>query len=247
MSTVCVQCGRRVEGEEMAFCPYCGAKLAADASGACGKDGTKEEGEGRRWVRKALAMTAYPDRKRILLQGLAACPGDREILWELLFIGEEEKKKRGFALDFSIIKSYILSIYLNPGDFSSEQRERMRARLFEDPQLRACLALFEDPEQKQREYIRRLCREYVEIFLEGNSRIMGKWFGFQLDRNREKKLAAPVGEMIRRIRADDHLTPEQRELLWKSMADAYAARTGGSTEYLDSLLPQGNAQSNPGD
>ena len=231
MNITCVQCGKKIDGEGMAFCPYCGAKLPEETKPA---EPLNEEAE--KWIRKALAVTSFPERKKILLQGLNACPDSREIKWELLFVGEEEPKKRPFALDFSIIKCYILEIYRSPGDFSEDRRNKMRARLFDDPQLLETCALFDDPAQKQREYIQRLCREYTEIFLEGNNQVMGNWFGIRLDRNKEKKLAMPVADMIKRMRKDEKLSPEQRELLVQAMVQAYAGKTGGKMEYLDSLL-----------
>ena len=231
MNMTCMQCGKQINGEGMAFCPYCGAKLPEVTNPA---ETVNEEAE--KWVRKAMAVTSFPERKKILLQGLNACPDSREIKWELLFVGTEEPKKRAFALDFSIIKCYILEFYRTPGDFSEDRRNRMRAQLFDDPQLRETCALFDDPEQKQREYIQRLCREYLEIFLEGNNQVMGSWFGIRLERNKEKKLAVPVADMIKRMKADEKLSPEQREQLVQAMCQAYAGKAGGRMEYLDALL-----------
>ena len=62
---------------------------------------------------------------------------------------------------------------------------------------------------------------------------MGNIFGFRIDRNKEKKLAVPVGEMIARIKADEKLSPQQREQLWKTLYQAYGARMNGKMEYLD--------------
>ena len=112
----------------------------------------------------------------------------------------------------------------------------MRSQLFEAPQLVSCLQKFEDPKQKQQEYLLRLCREYTEIFLEGDSQVMGKLFGFSLERNKEKRLAVPAAQMIERMKADEKLTPEQREQLWKAMYQAYAVRAQGNTQYLDEQL-----------
>ena len=226
---ICSRCGKTIEVEGVAFCPYCGAKLETETA----PDARNEEAE--KWISKALSMKSYPERKKILQKGLEACPDSREIRWEMLFIGEpEEKRPRG--IDFSIIKSWILEIYRVPGDFSAERRDRMRAQLFDAPELKECFALFEHPEDKQREYLQRLCREYVELFLEGSNLIMGNIFGFRLERNKKKKLAVPVAEMIVRIKADEKLLPEQREQLWKAMYQAYGARTGGKTEYLDEMI-----------
>ena len=229
MSTICRQCGKTIEGKGMAFCPYCGAKLAET-------DIPEERNaEAEKWISKALSVPSYPDRKKILLKGLEACPDSLEIRWEMLFIGEEGPKK-GKVINYSIIKSWVLEIYWKPKVFSTEQKDRMRAELFDAPQLKETLALFEDPERKQEEYIQRLCREYVELFLEGNNQVMGNIFGFQIGKNKDRKLAAPVAQMIRNIRADEKLNPEQQEMLRRALYLAYSARTGGGTEHLDAAL-----------
>ena len=229
MSITCIQCGKQIEGEGAVFCPFCGTKLTQETA----PDVQNEEAE--KWVRKALASSSYPERKKILMKGLETCPGNREIVWELLFIGEPETK-RTKGIDFSIIKSWILEIYRKPGDFSDEKRERMRAQFFDAPELQQALSLFEHPEEKQQEYLQRLCNEYIELFLEGSNLVMGNIFGFRTERNKEKKLAVPVAEMIARIRADEKLLPEQREQLWKAMYQAFNVHTGGQTAYLDERI-----------
>lgn len=229
MSIKCGQCGKTIEGEGMAFCPYCGTKLEIKNP----EQPRNEEAE--KWIRKAMAVSSYPERKKILKKGLDACPGSREIEWELLFVGEEEKK-HGRTFDFSIIKCWALDFYRDPHNFSEGKRDKMRLCLFEAPELKQCLSRFEQPEEKQREYLQRLCREYVELFLEGSNQVMGNIFGFHTERNKEKKLAVPVASMIERIRKDEKLLPEQREQLWKALYQGYAARTGGKTEYLDERL-----------
>ena len=226
---ICEKCGKTIEVEGVAFCPYCGSKLAVN-------NPPEERNEAaERWIRETQATTSYPKRKEILLKGQQACPDSREIAWELLFIGEPEPK-RTRSFDFSVIKCWILEMYRVPGDFTNEKKDRMRAQLFDAPELVQTLQLFDDPEKKQQEYLLRLCEEYVALFLEGNNRIMGNIFGFQIDRNREKKLAAPVAEMIGRIRKDEKLLPEQREQLWKALYQGYAARVNEKTEYIDALL-----------
>ena len=229
MGIICNQCGKEIEGEGMSFCPYCGAKLTKEQAPET------RNAEAENWVKKALSVASYPERKIILSKGLEACPDSLEIRWELLFIGEPETK-RTKGIDFSIIKSWILEMYRQPGDFSEEKRERMRAQFFDAPELVRTLNLFADPEEKQREYLQRLCREYVELFLEGSNQVMGNIFGFRLERNKEKRLAVPVAQMISRIRADEKLSPEQREQLWKALYQAYGTRTGGKMEHLDAAL-----------
>ena len=229
MNRICGQCGKMITEEDAVFCPYCGAKLTAEPVAEIRNE------EAEKWVRKALATTSYPDRKKILLEGLKACPDSREIAWELLFVGEEPQKK-GWGIDFSIIQCWVLEIYRDPKAFSETKRDQMRTQLFDASRLTGTLQMFEDPEAKQQEYLQRLCRDYVELFLEGSNLVMGNIFGFRMERNKERKLAVPVAEMIGRIRADEKLLPEQREQLWKAMYQGYGARTGGKMEYLDELL-----------
>lgn len=227
---ICARCGKPLEGEGMLFCPYCGEKLAAREAASP----EAPNAEAQQWIQKALAVSSYPERKKILQQGLAACPGDREIEWEMLFVGEPQKRRR--AMDFSIIKCWILDIYHRPKDFSEEETDRMRAQLFDAPELARQLERYADPESRLQEYLSRLCREYLDIFLEGSNSVMGNWFGFQIGSNRDKKLAAPVAQMIERIRTDEKLSPERREQLWKTLYQAYAAKTDGKTGYLDQCL-----------
>lgn len=227
----CRQCGRIIADSGISFCPYCGAKLETPAETS--PELRNEEAE--KWVRKAQEVASYPERKKILERGLKACPDSREIAWELLFIGEPQSKKK-WAVDFSVIKSWILEIYWKPKDFSEVKKAELRAQLFDAPELKACFDRFENPEEKQKEYLLRLCREYVELFLEGSNQVMGNIFGFQLERNKEKKVAVPVAEMIGRIRTDEKLLPEQREQLWKALYQGYTAWANGKTEYLDEQL-----------
>ena len=231
MNRTCNHCGRIIEGEGMAFCPYCGEKLAEQHQAP--EEALSEAEE--KWIRKAMAVASYPERKKILQKGLEECPDSRALEWEMLFIGEQPKK-RPRSVDFSIIKSYVLEIYWKPGDFSEEQRDAMRSWFFDAPALVRCLNRFENPEDKQREYLLRLCREYVELFLEGSNQVMGSLFGFRMEKNKEKKVAEPVAEMIARIRKDEKLLPQQREQLWKALYQSYAAWANGKTEYLDERL-----------
>ena len=228
MSIICRQCGRTIETEGVAFCPYCGTKLEAATH-------VTETPEEEKWLRKAAQVKSYPERREILLKGRKECPDSREIRWELLFTGEQEDKRR-WTVDFSVIKCWVLEMYRKPGDFTEEKRNRMREKLFEDPELKECLEMYGDPEGKQREYLQRLSREYVELFLEGSNEVMGSFLGFHSDRNKDKKLAVPVAEMIKRVREDEKLSTDQREQLWKALYQGYAARNGGRTEYLDERL-----------
>ena len=84
------------------------------------------------------------------------------------------KAQRG-KLDFSIIKSFLLETYRKPGEFQDTARAEMRREIFHDPQLTKCLQLSGTPEATLEAYAQRLCLDYVEIFLEGDSRISRCW------------------------------------------------------------------------
>ena len=228
MSAVCKHCGKTVEGTGLSFCPFCGAKLEGQKE--------KPDTEAEQWIRKAMAVTSLPKRKEILEAALKACPDSREIRWEMLFIGEKDPKPPKGRMDFSIIKSSILQMYRFPDDYPDDKKETMRAQLFTDPKLISTLQLFGDPEAKHREYLERLCQEYIEVFMEDDNRLMNNFLGFRLSKNKEKLLAAPCAAIIGRIRTDTGLTGEQRSLLADVFYRAFSVRMSGKTEYLDAEL-----------
>lgn len=210
---ICNKCGKKITGEGMAFCPYCGSKIAVAEE----KEVSREAAE---WIAKAMKKTSLPDRKVILEEAKKACPDDPAIDWELLFIGTPDPKPKRGSIDFSIIKSWALQMYRNPGDFSMERKDAMRRELFDSPQLLAVLATYEDPEAKHREYLERLCREYVDIFLKEDSRLMGTIFGIRFGRNRDKVIGETMEAMMVQVEADENLTAEQKQMLQEAMRKA---------------------------
>lgn len=210
---ICNQCGKEIAGEGISFCPYCGTKLAQPKGKAVSP-------EAEEWIRKALRVTSIPERKKILEEAKRACPDDPAIDWELLFVGTPEPKPPRGRIDFSIIKSWLLQIWRKPGDFPEAKRDAMREELFDSPQLQRTLAAYANPEEKMREYLERLCREYITIFLKEDNQLMGNIFGLRIGRNRDKILAGAVEEMIRRIETDNHLTEERQKMLADAMRQA---------------------------
>ena len=230
MKAVCEKCGRTAEGEGIAFCQYCGGKLkAADIPG------NPQNPEAAQWIERALREQTLPKRKAVLDEARKLFPDDRDIARELLFIGKPVKNRRDG--DFFIIKSYLLQFYRKPAEFPENMRAEMRRELFEGEELQVYLAGEGNPRQAMEDYLCRICREYIEIFLEGDSKVMGSIFGFRLERAPEKAAAKPAAEMIVKMKADGQLHPEQREMLWQAMYRAFAERYAGKTEHLDALLP----------
>ena len=82
---ICNKCGKEIQGEEIAFCPYCGTRLKMAEKPQISK--TAEE-----WVDRAMKTTSLPERKKILEEAQRVCPDDPAIEWELLFIGTPDPK-----------------------------------------------------------------------------------------------------------------------------------------------------------
>ncbi|MBO7663926.1 MAG: zinc ribbon domain-containing protein [Clostridia bacterium] len=226
----CRQCQKSIEMDGTVFCPYCGSRLVTEETGEA------QENEAKKWLTKALAVTSFPERKKILQQGLQQVPDSKLLQWELLFIGEPVRKPPKGRLDYSIIKCWILQIYLKPEEFTPDEKTAMREKLFDDPQLNRTAAMFGDPEKKKEEYLERICRDYIAVFMEEDNRLMGSIFGFKREKNREKYLAGPAADMIRRMKTDDGLTADQREQLANTFYRAFSQRMNGKTAFLDEAL-----------
>ena len=221
----CGKCGKEIGTTGASFCPFCGAAIAPAPE-------TPEEV--LTWLEKADAQDDYHLKAKILNEAAQAIPDCFEIEWERLFIGHERPRKG--AVDFSIIKCYLLHMYLTPGDFNTQRKAENRLELFEDPQLLRCLQLSADPEKALTDYLHRLSLDFIRIFLEGSNKYMGNFLGFTLSRNRARTLARPVASMLKAIDADGLLPADRREKLYACFRDAYAEYAAGETRWLDELL-----------
>lgn len=227
MSMICPRCKKQLDVESAAFCPFCGATLSAPP------ERTADPGV-EKWLRKAAEVTAMPEKRKILLQAQAEYPDCFPIEWELLFIGHEKKRK--WKMEFSIIKSFLLEIYRTPEDFSEERRAQDRREIFEDPQLLHCLDLAEDRDAAMAKYLNRLCREYIDIFLEGDSRTYRTFLGFRLERKPEKALSEAAAYVLRGILKDQQLSLEERDMLYKAFYQALSEKLNGNTEWLEQAM-----------
>ena len=224
---ICVKCGRTIEPSGAAFCPFCGTPAETRSNGP--------GPEAEKWLRQAVNTVSYPEKEKILLRAREACPDCFEIEWELLFIGKKKKAARG-RIDFSLIRSYLLEIYLTPEEFSDAERDQMRSELFANDQLERCRRLSGDPERMTEEYLHRLCREFIDLFMEGDSRIVRTLFGFRLDRNTDRVLSLHGAGVLARIRQDAALEPEQKDLLYQAFYRALSEKLEGRTQYLEEAL-----------
>lgn len=224
---ICSHCGKNVQPADAAFCPYCGAVMAAK---------TAELPEGAKRALKEADKLTDPVRKHaLLLQAEKDYPDCLEIAEALLFHGRlHERNPRN--LDFTVIKCYLWHMYLTPTDFSEEQKQKMREEFFSHPQLLRCLALAPDENTFLRRYLKRLGCEFVSLFLKGSNRFTRTLFGFRFDNRMSRVLAQPVAMMICQIRADDLLLPQQRALLAEAIYAAFLTETGGEPQWVNEEL-----------
>lgn len=218
----CPACRKALPVEGAAFCPYCGAPVAPMEA---------VPAEIKRLMDEA-AQAADPVKKhKLLLEAREKCPDCLAVERELLHLGRlyERNPKRP---SYDVIKCHLLHFYLTPKDFSPERKAAMRDELFEHEQLRRCQSLAPDAEQFTREYLERLCGEFIQLFLEGSTRYTSSIFGFSLSRNLPKQLAAPAAEMLAGVWSDENLPYERRAMLASAFFKAFSSRMGGDTEHL---------------
>ncbi len=225
MKMICPQCGKSSVTEEGLFCPFCGSRLEPEEK----KDSVSAEE--KRWLEKADQTQNVIEREKILLKAREACPDSYPIEWELLFIGHERKERN--RVDYSRIKCYLLHMYFEPEIFSSARMEENRQELFGDPQLQKCLKMSGTPDQTLSEYLLRLSREYIDIFLAHDARINRTFLGFHVERNLDKTLSRVGANMLIRIRDDELLSTEHRGQLYCAFYQAMSEQLGGRTSQLD--------------
>ena len=218
--TLCPTCHKAVGAAEgAAFCPYCGGKLAA--AGPDLADVISEPNPVIKHERLLALREQYPD--------------SLEVAEELLMLGRlYERGKKG--LDFSIIKCYVLNVYLEPDTLREDKREELRREIFSHPDLERCLSLSGDGELFLRRYLTRLSEDFIRLFLKGSTRYMHSIFGFTSEGKAPKYLALPAAGMLRAMHRDGALTGAQRRLLTQAFYAAFARQMNGETKYLDELL-----------
>jgi hypothetical protein len=200
------------------------------------KSAAAQEPEAVRAALKKVEETTDPRKKFELLRAAEQeYPQSLGVARELLFLGRLHERG-GRNVDFSIIKCFLLMVYLEPGQFTKQRRDELRNELFHHPQLEKCLSLCEDQESFLRQYLLRMAGDFIVLFLRGDSRYMRRIFGFGLDSRAPKLLADPVAGMIQRIQDDEALSPEQRDMLSRTVYQAFAKDMSQDTQWLDEKL-----------
>lgn len=220
---ICPRCRREIVQPQAAFCPFCGSRLT--------EEGIPLPKGAADLLQKASQQPNNRKKLALLRQAREMYPDSLAVEEEWLFQGKLPEKT-ALVLDYSGIKCHLLHLYLTPEAFDEARQAAMREELFGDPQLLRCLSLADSPEAFTAHYLERLCREFIQVFLMGSNEYMPRFMGFQVERNAARVLAKPTAQMLRAIRGDDALTPEQRAGLSAAMEAAFAAECGGDMRWL---------------
>ncbi|MCL1796202.1 MAG: zinc-ribbon domain-containing protein [Clostridia bacterium] len=213
----CNQCGHQMADEEAKFCSRCGAPMTETISAAPSL------------FSQRIAKETKPDRKYAIIQEtLRENPDDFEANEALLFLGSLHERRRGRTIDFSVIKCNLLCIYDCPETLSSEAYESKHRELYEGEQLNRTRALAKNPAAYYDAYLLRMAREYIDLFIRGDTRYATWGFGFarSID-SLAKSCAEPVKRMIERVRADDRLSDATREQMARALSAGYAGAFPG--------------------
>lgn len=231
---ICPHCSREIEQQAALFCPFCGSSVS---------DTVLREGEPPEVKERLRALEDMNDlrkKHRLLLELEKEYPQSLLIAQEILMLGRLYERDKQ-AADFSIIKSYLLQLYLTPNQFKQDKQDAMREELFAHPQLLRCLSLCEEETAFLRTYLQRLSSEFIKLFLRGNSQYMRTFFGFTQHNRAPRYLAVPAARMLQNMLEDDGLAPARRELLAQSFYQAFSREMSGETEWLDKALEERGA------
>ncbi len=193
-----------------------------------------------------LADTADDPRavRHALLAAEAQSPADEEVQRRLILLGrlhERDPKKP----DFSVIKSYLLHAFEHPGDHPPQQERAMARELFDDQRLVRVMGISPDPRAFLRRVLEDLSREYVRIFLLGDSRHVPRLLGLTMRHSAGKYAARPASDVIANIYQSPYLSQEEAHTLARAFYRGFYLEMREDTRELDLLLgPQLRAQLN---
>lgn len=223
----CAHCGKTMragEGEKPRLCPYCGKPYAAESQAASEPSALD--------IR--LKAERNPKKKYSMIQdALQKSPDDFFANRALLYHGRLHEPMRGRHLDFSIIKSHLLSIFDTPEKYTQAQVEEKARELLHDPQLEKTMALAPDAEAFYAEYLSHLAFEYVDLFIRGDSKYSHVAFGFGRSPHATARACAePARRMLQAIGDSDLLDAKARALLLSAIREAYAKVFAGYGDML---------------
>lgn len=177
-----------------------------------------------------------PVRKhQLLLRARDLDKDNLKVQHALLMLGRlyERDVKR---VDFSVIKCYILHVYEHPEQHGEEDIRQKTRELFDDAQLKTCLALAPHPESYLRDYLEELSLEYIRLFLAGDSSNVPSLFGITRKHSVARYLAKPMADIIENMLSSAYLRMQEQQLAAGMFYRACHRYLNGQTEDLDRQL-----------
>ena len=223
----CEKCGESMqaqEGKTPRLCPFCGSPYAEEADPLAPSP-----------LDAQLSQVRDPKKKyRMIQEALSAAPDDFAVNRALLFHGRLHEPMRGRGIDFSIIKSHLLSVFETPEAYDDATLSGKYDELLRGPQLQKTMALAPDPQAFFEAYLRRLAWEYVDLFIRGDSRNSQTIFGFSRSPDSTaRRCAWPVRRMLNAIRDSGRLDEKTRALLLDAVREGYLGLFPGFAGLLE--------------
>lgn len=232
ITRTCAYCGGKVHAEgdrPLTICPY------------CAKPFPEEEKVSSSDLEKRLKAMDSPKKKyKLIMEALQNDPDDFEANKALLYHGRLHEPMKGSGVDYSIIKSHLLSVLEYPETYREEILREKYEELLRGPQLLKTMRLAPDAESFFWTYLRRLAFEYIDLFIRGDSRYNRSAFGiFRSNSTIARKCAVPVRRMLQNVKSTPYLDDTQRMILKDAIIDGYHVSFPGAEEQLISDDPPG--------
>lgn len=165
----CTKCGMETlyETQRPRFCSACGQPFENDFSALTDRGMAENEAKKQALLYRARSEEDAAARHALLLKAREEFPDDYEIEMEILCQGR--LYERGGQADFYRIPYWPLNALEKPKEFSEKERKKMLSVFFENPELARVRALVGDDGRFWNDYMRRMAREYVSLFIASSS------------------------------------------------------------------------------
>ena len=207
-------------------CPKCGKETLYGESrprfcSACGQPFESEcrSSDSRAFLNRARAEEDAAAKYALLTEARGKFPNDYEIEMEILCLGR--LYERGGRADFYRIPYWPLNALERPKEFSEKERKKMLSAFFENPDLRRVMALAKDEAAFWNDYMRRMAREYVALFIASNN-ANTLLLGFRRrETDRMKRCAASLTGMLIHTEESPLVPEAARAPLLNGLWDAF--------------------------
>ena len=162
-------------------------------------------------------------------------PTDLRIQKELLLRGDLHKRDSR-NITFFVIKCYLLHGFEHPEKHSEDEKKMMARDLFDHERVHKCLAIAPDRTEFLKDYLYDLCREYVRLFIAGDTSHTRALLGITIASRQPLYLSIPAFDVLNNIFLCPYLTEEEQLLLGSAFYRAYHQHMEGRTEPLDERL-----------